>query len=67
MSDATTIPILLDGDTGFGNFNNMRRLVKKLEQGQRLVTRDGAFWRWDGFSSTAEAQTSAAIRLEQSH
>ena len=31
MSDASTIPILLDGDTGFGNFNNMRRLVKKLE------------------------------------
>jgi len=32
MSDATTIPILLDGDTGYGNFNNMRRLVHKLEQ-----------------------------------
>ena len=32
MSDATDIPILLDGDTGYGNFNNMRRLVKKLEQ-----------------------------------
>ena len=32
MSDVTTVPILLDGDTGFGNFNNMRRLVKKLEQ-----------------------------------
>src|SRR3989339_1173811 len=32
MSDNTNIPILLDGDTGFGNFNNMRRLVKKLEQ-----------------------------------
>lgn len=32
MSDATTIPILLDGDTGYGNFNNVRRLVKKLEQ-----------------------------------
>lgn len=32
MSDATTIPILMDGDTGFGNFNNARRLVKKLEQ-----------------------------------
>jgi phosphoenolpyruvate phosphomutase len=32
MSDATSLPILLDGDTGFGNFNNMRRLVKKLEQ-----------------------------------
>ncbi|CAB1275221.1 phosphoenolpyruvate mutase [Candidatus Nitrosacidococcus tergens] len=32
MSDATQIPILLDGDTGYGNFNNLRRLVKKLEQ-----------------------------------
>lgn len=32
MSDATSIPILLDGDTGYGNFNNMQRLVKKLEQ-----------------------------------
>lgn len=32
MSDATEIPILLDGDTGYGNFNNARRLVKKLEQ-----------------------------------
>ena len=32
MSDATTIPLLLDADTGYGNFNNVRRLVKKLEQ-----------------------------------
>ncbi|MEQ8475462.1 MAG: phosphoenolpyruvate mutase [Fulvivirga sp.] len=32
MTDATSIPILLDGDTGYGNFNNMRRLVQKLEQ-----------------------------------
>ena len=32
MADATNIPILLDGDTGYGNFNNMRRLVTKLEQ-----------------------------------
>ena len=32
MSDATNIPILLDGDTGYGDFNNMRRLVRKLEQ-----------------------------------
>jgi phosphoenolpyruvate phosphomutase len=32
MSDATNIPILLDADTGYGNFNNVRRLVKKLEQ-----------------------------------
>eukprot|EP01084_Bolivina_argentea_P071736 130343_1 len=32
MSDATSIPILLDGDTGYGNFNNARRLIKKLEE-----------------------------------
>jgi phosphoenolpyruvate phosphomutase len=32
MADATSIPILLDGDTGYGNFNNVRRLVHKLEQ-----------------------------------
>ncbi len=32
MSDATRIPILLDGDTGYGNFNNVQRLVRKLEQ-----------------------------------
>jgi hypothetical protein len=32
MADAGELPILLDGDTGYGNFNNMRRLVRKLEQ-----------------------------------
>jgi phosphoenolpyruvate phosphomutase len=32
MSDVSQVPILLDGDTGYGNFNNMRRLVRKLEQ-----------------------------------
>jgi hypothetical protein len=35
MSDATSIPILVGGDTGWGNFNNMRRAVAKL--GQRSV------------------------------
>ncbi|HXS27510.1 MAG TPA: phosphoenolpyruvate mutase [Steroidobacteraceae bacterium] len=32
MADAADLPILLDGDTGYGNFNNLRRLVRKLEQ-----------------------------------
>lgn len=32
MADVTSVPILLDGDTGYGNFNNVRRLVRKLEQ-----------------------------------
>lgn len=30
MADATARPILVDGDTGYGNFNNVRRLVRKL-------------------------------------
>src|SRR3989442_2284507 len=32
MTETTAIPLLLDGDTGYGNFNNMRRLVRKPEQ-----------------------------------
>ena len=32
MADATKVPILLDGDTGYGDFNSMRRLIRKLEQ-----------------------------------
>src|ERR1043166_6681312 len=34
MADATVLPILVDGDTGYGNFNNVRRLVRKLCQRQ---------------------------------
>jgi phosphoenolpyruvate phosphomutase len=34
MNDAANVPILLDADTGYGNFNNVRRLVRKLEQRQ---------------------------------
>jgi phosphoenolpyruvate phosphomutase len=32
MADATTVPIVVDGDTGYGNFNNARMLVRKLCQ-----------------------------------
>lgn len=32
MADASSIPMLVDGDTGYGNFNNVRRVVKKLCQ-----------------------------------
>lgn len=31
MNDACSLPILVDADTGYGNFNNARRLVRKLE------------------------------------
>lgn len=32
MSDAVSIPIFVDGDTGYGDFNNFRRLTAKLCQ-----------------------------------
>lgn len=32
MNDASDLPILVDGDTGYGNFNNACRLLQKLEQ-----------------------------------
>ena len=36
-----------------------------LVQGQRLVSRDGALWRWDGFTARAGTPTPAATRLAQ--
>lgn len=42
-----------------------RRLQSNLLQGQRLVSRDGDLWRWDGFSAAADALAGAAARLRQ--
>lgn len=62
MSDATSIPILLDGDTGYGNFNNARRLVKKLESRQiaGVCIEDKLFPKTNSFIS-GEAQPLADI------
>jgi chromosome segregation protein len=38
-------------------------LRKQLQVGQRLVSREGDLWRWDGYTVTAEAPTAAARRL----
>ena len=35
----------------------------ELKPGQRLVSREGDLWRWDGFSVAANAPTGAARRL----
>ena len=40
-------------------------LQRLLRPGQRLVSRDGALWRWDGFVAGADAPTAAAQRLAQ--
>ncbi|MDI3470823.1 MAG: Chromosome partition protein smc [Pseudolabrys sp.] len=41
------------------------RLASSLKPGQRLVSRDGDLWRWDGFVAAAHAPTGAARRLAQ--
>jgi chromosome segregation protein len=41
------------------------RLQKTLVPGQRLVTRDGGLWRWDGFRRAAGTPTAAGQRLRQ--
>jgi chromosome segregation protein len=40
-------------------------LAAMLKPGQRLVTREGDFWRWDGFAIAAHAPTGAARRLAE--
>ncbi|MGV6871417.1 chromosome segregation protein SMC [Pseudochelatococcus sp. B33] len=41
------------------------RLQTFLAPGQRLVTREGDVWRWDGFTSAADAPSAASRRLEE--
>ena len=40
-------------------------LAEQLKPGQRLVSKQGHLWRWDGFHRTPRAPVSAAERLEQ--
>ncbi|KRE18000.1 chromosome segregation protein SMC [Bosea sp. Root381] len=44
---------------------NGARLREALKLGQRLVSREGDIWRWDGFTSAAEAPSPAARRLAE--
>jgi len=41
------------------------RLAPLLKPGQRLVSREGDLWRWDGFVVAAQAPTGAARRLAE--
>ena len=54
----TQIGVVDDDETG-------RRLAPTLKQGQRIVSKSGALWRWDGYTVTTGAKTSATQRLEQ--
>ena len=41
------------------------RLRSLLVPGQRLVSREGDLWRWDGYTAAAEAPSAAARRLAE--
>ncbi len=41
------------------------QIIEQLAPGQRLVNAQGAFWRWDGYCTRADAPSPAAIRLAQ--
>ncbi|HBF29702.1 chromosome segregation SMC family protein [Rhizobium sp.] len=41
------------------------RLITTLKPGQRLVTKEGAVYRWDGHITGSEAPSAAALRLAQ--
>lgn len=62
MADATTVPILVDGDTGHGNFNNFRRFIRKLEQrgASGVCIEDKIFPKTNSFLR-GEAQPLAAV------
>src|SRR5690606_14095191 len=49
---------LVDRSQGFD-------LLPRLTPGQRLVSREGDLWRWDGFVRRADAPLPAAEKLEQ--
>ncbi|MCM2344283.1 MAG: chromosome segregation protein SMC [Alphaproteobacteria bacterium] len=47
------------------NIEQGRELAHQLKVGQALVSRDGAYWRWDGLQIKAEAADRHAIQLKQ--
>ncbi|MHA1538843.1 MAG: chromosome partitioning protein ParA, partial [Alphaproteobacteria bacterium] len=52
------IGVVEDASAGAG-------LARRLKQGQRLVSKDGAFWRWDGFTAAPGTASPAEGQLRQ--
>ena len=69
LSGQVTVPEVLArriGQIGLVARADGPRLQVLLKPGQRLVSREGDLWRWDGFRAAAEdAPSAAALRLRQ--
>ncbi len=50
---------------GLVNADQGAALIKDLQAGQRLVTKEGDLWRWDGLVFKGDAPSPAAQRLSQ--
>ncbi len=66
LSAHVTAPAVVDprlSQTGVVPASAGRRLQSRLRPGQRLVSREGDLWRWDGYVAGADAGHAAAQRL----
>jgi chromosome segregation protein len=50
---------------GLVKAEDAERLRDRLQASQTLVTREGAVWRWDGYTASRDAPSAAALRLSQ--
>ena len=69
LTQAVTVPAVLErriAQIGLVDRLEGSRLQKSLKPGQRLVSKEGDLWRWDGFRASAEdAPNTATLRLQQ--
>ena len=68
LGNHVTAPVELRrrlAQTGVVDAAHGARLQADLRPGQRLVTKTGDVWRWDGFVAAADGETASAIRLAQ--
>ena len=69
LSEVAEGPALLArrlSQTGLVEQGDGDAIQPALQPGQRIVSREGDFWRWDGFRVRAgDAPTAAALRLQQ--
>jgi chromosome segregation protein len=66
LANYVSVPVVLArrlAQTGVVVRTDGPRVQRALRAGQRLVSRDGDLWRWDGYVAQADAPGSAAQRL----
>lgn len=69
LSDVADVPSVLENRIALIGYvksdAEARNLQDQLKPGQKIVSKDGGVWRWDGFTRRAGARSKAAIRMEQ--